>query len=91
MEVNRLLKCFKDYSCDGVAPKKQDVVKIVRYLNKRYYEQILNSYPTSYPPIVIKFLEEIEDYEACQKMVNRIKVHNHISQNYISPQVEDCK
>lgn len=90
MEVNRLLNCFREYSCDGGVPKKEEVVKIVNYLNKGYYEQILNSYPSHYAPIVLKYFEDGEEYEVCQKIVNRIKVHNHISSSHISTYLPDC-
>ena len=90
MQVNLLLNCFRKYSCDKTLPTKEALIKVISYLNKEYYEFVLTNYPNYYASIILKFFEEEEEYEICNKIVERVTVYNLVNSDTISTKLTNC-
>jgi hypothetical protein len=63
---------------------------MISYLNKEYYEFVLTNYPNNYTAIILKFFEEEEEYEICNKIVERVTVYNLVNSDTISTKLPNC-
>lgn len=91
-DKKRLLSVFETYNChtEGL-PDATEVNDMCFHIEKRYFEQLIYRFPENYITVVLKYFEDMEEYEICGDIVGRIREHNKINNDNIKTNLDECK
>lgn len=91
IDTKKLLDVFEKYNCHTRGlPDKTEVNDMKFHIEKRYYEQLIYRFPENYISVVLKYFEDMEEYEICGDIIKRIREHNKINNDNIKTNLDEC-
>lgn len=80
MSKEILTETFKKYILDTLdQPTATEVSRMIEYCQKGFFEQVIYNFPENFITIILKYYEDMEEYEMCAKILEKIVVHNLIN------------
>lgn len=72
-------------------PQKWDLERVLKYIERDDYNQLLFDYGEIYCLVVLEMFEQREEYETCAIILNQILTHNEVTESSYKTHLRQIK